>query len=145
MSDQPTDRDRLAALLDDHQFVLTGQSDQPMCCSCQQGCCNENGHMLTMTPDEHPAHVADALIAAGVTMPGPTCGATAVIDGIQYACDQPKHRDNQWTHSCTDNVGTIRWLDGPHKPVLPVSPHFVGLVVTAGDHPMSDQPTDRDR
>lgn len=62
--------------------------------------------------------IANRLIAAGVTMPEPTCGATAVIDGCEYVCDQLPHRDTQWTHMCTDSVGTTCWWDGPTGPVV---------------------------
>jgi hypothetical protein len=63
--------------------------------------------------------IADRLIAAGVTLPEPTCGATAVVDGNEYVCDQPPHHAARfapvrftWPHSCTDSVGTVRWWDG---------------------------------
>lgn len=64
--------------------------------------------------------IADRLIAAGVTLPEPTCGAGAVVDGNEYVCDQPPHHAARfapvrftWPHSCTDSAGTVRWWDGP--------------------------------
>ena len=54
-------RTRIAAVLSEHHFKITGYSDQPMCCSCQEGC-SQDGYMLTMAPEDHDAHVAAAVI-----------------------------------------------------------------------------------
>ena len=73
MSD--TLREKLRREVRRHRFMVTGCSDQSMCCSCQEGCCDEQGWMLTMTPDEHLDHIADAILAipgiAVVELPEP--------------------------------------------------------------------------
>lgn len=58
--------DRVAAVLREHQFRITGYSDQPMCCGCQEGCTDNLGHMKTMQPQDHPEHVAAMICAAVV-------------------------------------------------------------------------------
>jgi hypothetical protein len=69
-------REKLRSEVRRHRFMVTGCSDQPMCCSCQEGCCDGQGWMLTMTPDEHLDHIADAILAlpgiAVVELPEPS-------------------------------------------------------------------------
>lgn len=57
-----TQLDKITEVLRWHEWVRTGYHDQPMCCRCQEGCSGENGHMLTMDPLDHPAHVAAAVL-----------------------------------------------------------------------------------
>lgn len=57
-------RDVIAQVQRDHTFRITGESDQPLCCECQEGRSGPDGWMLTMEPGEHPAHLADAVLAA---------------------------------------------------------------------------------
>ena len=64
--------------------------------------------------------ILDSLIAAGVTIAAPTCGAEVVICGNEFVCDQD-HRHPPGTrpiHSCTDSVGTMRWRDSASGPVV---------------------------
>jgi hypothetical protein len=68
-------RDRIAMTLLEHRFVITGCTDQPMCCACQEGCSDAQGHMLAMDPLLHDDHIADAILAlpgiAVVELPEP--------------------------------------------------------------------------
>lgn len=57
-------QDRIAQVLAEHMFRITGESDQPTCCDCQEGRSGVDGWMLTMEPQEHAAHVAAAVLAA---------------------------------------------------------------------------------
>jgi hypothetical protein len=78
-------REKLRREVRRHRFMVTGCSDQPMCCSCQEGCCDEQGWMLTMTPDDHLDHIADAILAipdiAVVELPEPDPVPTDEDDG----------------------------------------------------------------
>lgn len=56
-------RDQIAMTLLEHRFVITGWTDQPMCCACQEGCSDAQGYMLVMDPLLHDDHVADAILA----------------------------------------------------------------------------------
>lgn len=59
-------REKLRREVRRHRFMVTGCSDQPMCCSCQEGCYDGQGWMLTMTPDEYLDHIADAILADAI-------------------------------------------------------------------------------
>lgn len=66
-------------------------------------------------------YLADALLAAGVTVPEPpepsaVCGAQAVIAGIEFECDREPH--TELVHECTDGVGVMRWRDSDDGPVV---------------------------
>lgn len=53
--------DRITEVLRAHQFHMNlRSSSQQMYCTCQEGC-SQDGYMLTMEPDHHAAHVADAV------------------------------------------------------------------------------------
>lgn len=47
--------------------------------------------------------------------PPAVCGASALIAGIEYVCDQPTHRPGT-VHQCTDGIGVMVWRDGDDGP-----------------------------
>jgi len=88
-------RDRIAMTLLEHRFVITGCTDQPMCCACQEGCSDAQGHMLAMDPLLHDDHIADAILAlpgiAVVELPEPSEFADMWLHGNVHAASPSTH------------------------------------------------------
>lgn len=104
MSDNmfPSAPDRLVAILAEHETDITAVHEWRCICGQTIG--------PASAPEAWKTHVADALIAAGVAMPEPICGATAVICGCAFVCDEPNHGDDT-DHMGSDSVGWMRWRD----------------------------------
>ena len=94
-------REKLRREVRRHRFMVTGCSDQPMCCSCQEGCCDEQGWMLTMTPDDHLDHIADAILA----IPGIAVVELPSFDSIE---DDFGVVDNKVRHYLPSGFGAYR-------------------------------------
>ena len=62
---------------------------------------------------DHPASLTPTATVeglAGVTVAAPTCGASAVICGIEYVCGREREHTES-VHECTDDIGVMQWRD----------------------------------